>query len=82
MNGMPLTVPECVTLDMLHVPESRAAEMSKPTTSHVENAVRQHISTQVKSLWRLANGAGLDREEFERVIGLEVQCIGLMDRDE
>ena len=27
MNGMPLTVPECVTLDMLHVPESRAAEM-------------------------------------------------------
>lgn len=62
--------------------ESRAAEMSKPTTSHVENAVRQHISTQVKSLWRLASGAGLDREEFERVIGLEVQCIGLMDRDE
>ena len=62
--------------------ESRAAEMSKPTTSHIENAVRQHISTQVKSLWRLANGAGLDREEFERVIGLEVQCIGLMDRDE
>lgn len=63
--------------------ESRAAEMSEQrTTSHVENAVRQHIATEVKSLWRLANGAGLDREEFERVIALEVQCIGMMDRDE
>jgi len=63
--------------------ESRAAEMSQQrTNSHVENAVRQHIATEVKSLWRLANGAGLDREEFERVIALEVQCIGMMDRDE
>ncbi|KAM0705578.1 hypothetical protein Q7P35_006937 [Cladosporium inversicolor] len=63
--------------------ESRAAEMSQERNhSHVENAVRQHIATEVKSLWRLANGAGLDREEFERVIALEVQCIGMMDRDE
>jgi hypothetical protein len=50
--------------------------------SQVENAVKQHIATEIKSLWRLANGAGLDREEFERVIALEVQCIGMMDRDE
>jgi hypothetical protein len=50
--------------------------------SQAENAVRQHIATEIKSLWRLANGAGLDREEFERVIALEVQCIGMMDRDE
>lgn len=62
--------------------ESRAAEMSQRPHSHVENAVRQHISTEIKSLWRLASGAGLDRDEFERVVGLEVQCIGLMDRDE
>jgi hypothetical protein len=63
--------------------ESRAAEMSQQrSSSQAENAVRQHIATEVKSLWRLANGAGLDREEFERVIGLEVQCIGMMDRDE
>lgn len=50
--------------------------------SQVENAVKQHISTEIKSLWRLASSAGLDREEFERVIALEVQCIGMMDRDE
>jgi len=63
--------------------ESRAEEMSQQrSNSHIENAVRQHIATEVKSLWRLANGAGLDREEFERVIALEVQCIGMMDRDE
>jgi hypothetical protein len=63
--------------------ESRAAEMSRErSNSHVENAVKQHIATEIKSLWRLANGAGLDREEFERVIALEVQCIGMMDRDE
>ena len=63
--------------------ESRAAEMSRErNNSQVENAVKQHIATEIKSLWRLANGAGLDREEFERVIALEVQCIGMMDRDE
>ena len=63
--------------------ESKAAEMSgERNNSHVENAVKQHIATEIKSLWRLANGAGLDREEFERVISLEVQCIGMMDRDE
>jgi hypothetical protein len=63
--------------------ESRAAEMSQERhNSQAENAVRQHIATEIKSLWRLANGAGLDREEFERVIALEVQCIGMMDRDE
>lgn len=63
--------------------ESKAAEMSRErNNSHVENAVKQHIATEIKSLWRLANGAGLDREEFERVISLEVQCIGMMDRDE
>lgn len=62
--------------------ENRAAEMSQRPNSHVENAVRQHIATEIKSLWRLANGAGLDKEEFERVVGLEVQCIGLMERDE
>lgn len=63
--------------------ESRAAEMSRErNNSQVENAVKQHISTEIKSLWRLASSAGLDREEFERVIALEVQCIGMMDRDE
>lgn len=62
--------------------ESRAEEMSARPNSHVENAVRQHISTQMKSMWRLANGAGLEKEEFERIIALEVQCIGLMERDE
>lgn len=62
--------------------ESRAAEMSERNNAHVENAVKQHISTEIKSLWRLARGAGLEREEFERVVGLEVRCLGLMERDE
>lgn len=62
--------------------ESRAAEMSERTNAHVEGAVKQHIATEIKSLWRLAHGAGLDRAEFERVVGLEVQCLGMMDRDE
>ncbi|KAM0714878.1 hypothetical protein Q7P37_009343 [Cladosporium fusiforme] len=62
--------------------ESRAAEMSERNNSHVENAVRQHIASEIKSLWRLASGAGLERAEFERVVGLEVKCLGLMERDE
>jgi hypothetical protein len=62
--------------------ESCAAEMSSERTSQAENAVRQHIASEIKSLWRLASGAGLEREEFERVVGLEVQCLGMMERDE
>lgn len=60
--------------------ESRAAEMS--AAGHAETAVRQHIASEVKSLWRLAKGAGIARAEFERVVRLEVECLGIVEGEE
>jgi hypothetical protein len=44
--------------------------------------IRQHIGTSVKSLYRLARGAGIERGEFERLVRTELECLGLMDEDD
>ncbi|KAI6715591.1 hypothetical protein JHW43_001944 [Diplocarpon mali] len=49
---------------------------------HSEVGVKQHISTSVKSLYRLAKVAGIEREEFERIVRTELDCLGLMDEDD
>lgn len=85
-DGVNITAPRPISPTSSHSSierlESRAAEMSERTSAHVDTAVKQHIATEIKSLWRLAHSAGLDRAEFERVVGLEVQCLGMMDREE
>jgi hypothetical protein len=47
-----------------------------------EVGIRQHIGTSVKSLYRLARVAGIDRTEFERIVGRELECLSLMDEDD
>jgi hypothetical protein len=47
-----------------------------------EVGIRQHIGTSVKSLYRLAKGAGIERGEFERIVRTELECLGLMDEDD
>ncbi|KAK2624520.1 hypothetical protein QTJ16_006470 [Diplocarpon rosae] len=49
---------------------------------HSEVGVKQHISTSIKSLYRLAKVAGIEREEFERIVRTELDCLGLMDEDD
>ncbi|EKD16276.1 uncharacterized protein L3040_009491 [Drepanopeziza brunnea f. sp. 'multigermtubi'] len=57
--------------------EQRAAASAVREQSEV--GIKQHIGTSVKSLYRLAKVAGIDRREFERVIRTELDCLGLMD---
>jgi hypothetical protein len=47
-----------------------------------ELAIKQHISTSIKSLYRLAKVGGIDRDEFERLVKTELDCLGLMDEDD
>lgn len=47
-----------------------------------EIALRQHISTTMKSMYRLAKSAGMDREEFDRIVQRELETLSLFDRDE
>lgn len=56
-----------------------AAERSSQETS--ETGIKQHIGTSIKSLWRLAKVVGMEREEFERIVQTELDCLGMMDED-
>ncbi|KAM3077506.1 hypothetical protein ACMFMG_006845 [Clarireedia jacksonii] len=47
-----------------------------------ELGIKQHISTSVKSLYRLAKVAGIERGEFQRLIQTELDCLSLMDEDD
>ena len=61
--------------------ESRAAEMSEGS-DRAQLAVKQHISTDIKSLFRLAKSSGMERSDFERVVKTELECLSLLERDE
>lgn len=45
-------------------------------------AVSQHISTDIKSLFRLARSSGMDRREFERVVRRELEVLSLFEEGE
>lgn len=54
-------------------------EREAAVTSAAEVGVKQHISTEMKSLYRLARAAGIDRSEFERVVWREIEVLGMLD---
>ncbi|KAF1959321.1 hypothetical protein CC80DRAFT_490281 [Byssothecium circinans] len=49
--------------------------------SQAELAIKQHISTDFKSLFRLARATGIEREEFERLIKRELEVLPLLEQD-
>lgn len=57
-------------------------ERKASIASQAEVAIKQHISTDMKSLFRLSQAAGIERAEFERIIKTELECLSLMDLDE
>lgn len=69
-------------------PSSRASdtiarlEQSAELQSSSEIGIRQHISTSVKSLFRLARSSGMSREEFEATLKREMEVLPLMERDD
>ena len=50
--------------------------------SRVETAVRQHVGTQVKSMYRLAASVGIGRAEFERLVRTEVELLGIGEEED
>ncbi|MCJ1402445.1 hypothetical protein MMC11_005665 [Xylographa trunciseda] len=57
-------------------------EDSAANQSHGEIAVQQHISTSMKSLFRLARGIGMEKEEFDRLVTNELYTLSLMMEDD
>ena len=57
--------------------ENRAAAQLQ-----AEVSIKQHISTTIKSLFRLARVSGIAREEFERVVKTELEILGMVEDEE
>lgn len=47
-----------------------------------EFGIKQHISTSMKSMYRLAKSAGIDKEEFERIVSRELETLAILDRED
>ena len=66
--------------------EERAAAMSSSqdlgSNDRAQFGIKQHISTDIKSLFRLAKSAGMERREFERIVRTELDVLGLMEEGE
>ncbi|OAX83534.1 hypothetical protein ACJ72_02109 [Emergomyces africanus] len=57
-------------------------EKTAESQSLSEIGVKQHISSNIKSLFRLARTTGLSRAEFELIVRRELDCLGLIDVDD
>lgn len=57
-------------------------EESAASQSVYEIAIRQHVSTSIKSLFRLARGVGIDRNEFDELVRTELDTLGMMTEDD
>jgi len=69
-------------------PSSRGSNTVARLEEHAERygasevGIRQHISTTLKSMYRLARSAGMDREEFERIVQRELETLSIFDKDD
>ena len=56
-------------------------ERQASVANAAEIGIKQHISTDIKSLFRLAKSAGIDRVEFERLVRTELEVLSMMDME-
>ena len=56
-------------------------EDSVELLSNSEPAIRQHISTSIKSLFRLSQSTGMEKQEFDRLVRTELETLEMMDLD-
>ncbi|KAI5782443.1 hypothetical protein FPQ18DRAFT_374036 [Pyronema domesticum] len=60
----------------------RKMEESAGLQTQMETAVKQHVATSVKSMYRLAKVSGMGREEFMELVKTELEVLGMMDEDD
>ncbi|KAL6720653.1 hypothetical protein ACLMJK_002578 [Lecanora helva] len=64
-------------------PKTGSSTISKfETSAESQFAVSHHVSTSIKSLYRLCRSSGIAREEFERMVRNEIDTLGMMDEDD
>lgn len=68
-------------------PRTRSSTISKledtaESESITESAVTYHISTSIKSLFRLARSSGVEQAVFDRMVRTELDTLSMLDGDE
>lgn len=88
-----LEIPEDIGVPVSQpVPASPSSRAGSDTVARLEKtaeafsasevAIKQHISYSVKSMYRLAKGAGIPRQEFEDMVQRELETLSLLDRED
>ncbi len=57
-------------------------EESAENQSIAEVAVGQHVSTSIKSLFRLCRSSGMERSDFDRLVRTELETLSMMEDDD
>ena len=68
-------------------PRTRSTTISRleetaESQSMAEVAVKQHISTSIKSLFRLCRSTGIERLDFDRIVRTELETLSMMTEDD
>ena len=68
-------------------PRTRSTTISRleetaESQSMAEVAVKRHISTSIKSLFRLCRSTGIERLDFDRMIRTELETLSMMTEDD
>ena len=57
-------------------------EESAQSQSIAKVAVKQHVSTSIKSLFRLCRSSGMERSDFDRMVRTELATLSMMEEDD
>ncbi|KAL2037643.1 hypothetical protein N7G274_009588 [Stereocaulon virgatum] len=76
----------------LNHPTASSPRTRSTTVSHLEETaesqsmaevvVKQHVSTSIKSLFRLCRNIGMERSDFDRVVRRELETLSMMTEDD
>jgi len=74
-----LEMPRPISPTTSHSSVEKLEEQAERMSDRAEMGIKQHIATDVKSLFRLAKSVGMDRREFERIVRTELDLLGMME---
>ena len=78
-------------LDLSH-PKASSPTLTSEVVSHLEDsaslystaevAIRQHVSTSIKSLFRLCRNVGMERPDFDELVRTELETLSMLTEDD
>lgn len=74
-----LEMPRPISPTSSHSSVEKLEEQAERMSDRAEMGIKQHIATDIKSLFRLARSVGMDRREFERIVRTELDLLALME---